>query len=114
MHVKTILLISIAMMLFTIGCAKADHKGLPLNVKKIDEIITKEIPRGSTVSEVLSFLDAKKIEHSPYSKKNRAIYGILRNSSRGLFVKGSIQLEFLFDENGHLLRHNVKEVFTGP
>lgn len=95
------------------GCSQADQSST-MTKKEIDTLISKEVPVGSSTSQVTAFLDASKIEHSDYREKERTIYGIVRNTSGNSVVKGSFQIEFHFDEGARLKDYTVKEVFTGP
>lgn len=95
------------------GCSQADQSGV-MKTKEIEALVRKEVPAGSSSAQVITFLDANKIEHSGYQEKQRTIYGIVRNTSQGAMMKGSIQIEFHFDERAKLKDHTVKEVFTGP
>jgi len=95
------------------GCSQADQSGT-MTTKEIDTLIHKEVPVGSSSSQVTAFLDANKIEHSGYREKERTIYGIVRSTSGNSVVKGSAQIEFHFDEKAKLKDYTVKEVFTGP
>lgn len=99
--------------MFIAGCSQADQGGT-VKTKEIDALIRKAVPIGSSSAQVISFLDANKIEHSPYQAKERAIYGMIRDTSRSATVKGSTQIEFHFDEKAMLKDYVVKDVFTGP
>ena len=70
--------------------------------------------RGSTVDEVLRFLDARHIEHSGLLDRDRTVRGILRNTGGSSPVKGSVALTFQFDAASRLQDWTVKDVYTGP
>lgn len=113
MRMMRCLLAGIASMLLC-GCTQADQSGT-MKVKEIDELIRKEVPIGSSTSQVLAFLDAQKIEHSQqYFDRDRIIYASIRNTSGNWLVKNSVYIQFHFDEKATLKDYSVREVSTGP
>lgn len=82
--------------------------------EKLGRIINNKVQHGTSWQEVISFLDSMKIEHSTYDKEKKVIKGILRDTSGNFLIKGSIVLQFFFDEKGQMMNYTIKEIFTGP
>jgi hypothetical protein len=79
-----------------------------------EESITKLVPIGTQKGDVLTRLDAERLEHSPYSSDNRQILVIKRKTSRSLFVSSGVQAVLSFGEDDKLSRIMFKDVHTGP
>src|SRR5258708_25511352 len=86
----------------------------PMDLNTVKAQVIAKVPVGSTASQVIQYLDSAKCEHSDYLNDKKEIRAIMRNSSRTVLIKGSIQLRFQFDANEKLESIEVKEVFTGP
>lgn len=99
--------------LMVAGCLQSEQ-GAAMTTKEIETMVQREIPLGSNKSQVIAFLDGRKIEHSGYLETEKAVYAIIRNTSQGAIVKGAIKIEFYFDEQANLKNYTIKEVFTGP
>jgi CRISPR/Cas system CMR-associated protein Cmr5 small subunit len=95
------------------GCLQAEP-GDKAAVNEITSSICKQVPAGASSSQVVAFLDAKKVEHSDYREQEKTIFAIVRNTSGNWLVTGAAQIEFHFDENVKVKDCTVKEVFTGP
>jgi hypothetical protein len=78
------------------------------------EAISKELPVGSDMQDVIRFLDTRRLEHSGYVEREGAIYAIARDVSGDSLIRESVQFIFAFDNNGKLEAYRVKDVFTGP
>ena len=96
-----------------VGCLQAEQDRT-VTTKKVEELVQREIPIGTSKSQVIAFLDICQIEHSDYLEKVKAIYAIIRDTLQGTMVKGSIKIEFYFDDKSNLKDYLIKEVFTGP
>lgn len=77
-------------------------------------MIENAVPSGSSVSEVLAFLEQHSIEHSEYLGESKTIRAIVRNTVKTATVSGAIQMIFTFDENRQLIHSEIEEVYTGP
>ena len=91
-----------------------DENTSAMTASEIDSMVRREAPVGSNASQVVAFLDSHKIEHSGYREVDRTIFAIVRDTSRGPGTKGSIQVEFRFDDGAKLKDHALREVITGP
>ena len=96
-----------------VGCLQAEQDRT-VTTKKVEELVQREIPIGTSKSQVIAFLDICQIEHSDYLEKVKAIYAIIRDTLQGTMVKGSIKIEFYFDDKSNLKDCFIKKVFTGP
>lgn len=85
----------------------------PMTVPEIQTLIAQEAPMGTSVANVLHFLDAKKIEHSEYLAETLSANAVVRRTSVGILIEGSIYIRFIFDGEGKLQTAEVEEVFTG-
>ena len=72
-----------------------------------------EVPLGSSVVQVVNYLDANKIEHAPYSPERHDVGAIKRNVCVAVMVECSIDIRFFFDEGARLQRITVEAGFTG-
>jgi len=71
------------------------------------------LPIGSSIPQVLAFLDANHIDHAPYVPAKHAIGAIKRNVCWALLTECSIEIQLLFDGENRLQRTSVHEGFTG-
>jgi hypothetical protein len=78
--------------------------------QKIDRLIREGLPVGSDATEVIRFLDSNQIAHFEYVPKFRNIGAFIPNSTIGL-TKSFIHINFRFDENGKLVRYELRELF---
>ena len=58
----------------------------------------------------MEFLDSNHIPHSEYLADYRRIDANIPRSTIGL-VNGQIHIEFRFDEDGKLVKHELHEIF---
>jgi hypothetical protein len=103
--------------------------GPTITVEKINELLAKETPAGSTTARVIDFLDRQNIEHSevlehPQDESDfrdlllrddvvkTYIVAIIRDVERVGVTKWDIQMYFYFDTTGTLVRTSVKKVGT--
>ncbi len=62
----------------------------PMTVPKMKTIIAQKAPIGSNLANILYFLDAEKIEHSKYLPETRSVNAVVRRTTVGLLIEGSI------------------------
>jgi len=98
--------------------------------EQIDNQLALQLPVGSTETQVTTFLDAQRIEHSEILKhpenesdfrelkldnKSRVegfMIGMIRNTDQRGLVTGNIQIYLYFDNKGFLVARSVKWVGT--
>ena len=80
-----------------------------IDPKKVEKTISTNLHVGSDKSEVIHFLNAQHIAHSEYVPEFRRIDAGINRSTIGL-MKGHINIQFQFDENGKLLSYRVQEL----
>ena len=98
--------------LLLFGCRSAE-----IDRKALAQEIAHAIPLQSTPTQVLSYLDGRKIEHSLYMRdalKGNSIGAIVRyDPSELAVVHTSYSIEFRFDDQNHLIAKEVHEKYTG-
>jgi hypothetical protein len=83
--------------------------------RKINHTISRELPKGTDVSQVKLFLDSYKFEYEDSNGEPPIeIAAIKRNVGFGILTSGSIALNFNFDEHNKLVAYTAREVCTGP
>lgn len=102
-------LVSLLLLLVCAGCARQR-----MDTAEAEALIRRQIPVGTARETVIARLDSLRIEHSAYNEQERRILAIVRNTSGGAVVRGSLQVRMFFDPGGRLVRHEFREVFTGP
>jgi hypothetical protein len=108
---------SIAIAVCALSIAALADKSLanePWSAQKAETMIRQNIPIGSDKAQVIQFLNKKGIENSGYLRKSATVYAIIRDTSGGPLIKGSVTMQFMFDGHGRLSHYQVEEVFTGP
>jgi hypothetical protein len=81
--------------------------------KQLQAKMNSALPIGSSISQVLAFLDANHIGHAPYAPAKHAIGAIKRNVCWALLTECSIEIQLLFDGDNTLQSTSVREGFTG-
>lgn len=71
------------------------------------------LPIGTSIPDVLAFLDANHIDHAPYASAKHTIGAIKRNTCWALLTECSIEIQLLFDGENRLQRISAQEGFTG-
>jgi hypothetical protein len=90
------------------------------DVATVEADIRAHLPVGSSRTDVVSYLDQRGISHSYVDELkeapelSRTESALIRAASRSWLVRGDIQILFKFDDQGKLIKHSVKEIFTGP
>lgn len=129
---KVNIIIGVCIFLLTFICAVRCTKK-NITVQEVDSLIMKEIPNGSSQSQVLSFLKSHNIGHSevlilvddndkswfrdsdPIEKKediNSVIHASLPKVEVSLFSSWGIFMKFYFDKEGRLIDYRVQKVGT--
>jgi hypothetical protein len=99
---------------------RAQRAQVTTDVAKVEADVREHLPVGSSRAEVASFLDQRGIPHSYVDESkgapeySRTEMAIIRGASESWLIRGDIQILFKFDEHGKLLKHSVREIFTGP
>jgi hypothetical protein len=90
------------------------------DVAKVEADIREHLPTGSSRADVESYLDQRGISHS-YVDELKEVpefshteTAMIREASRTWLSRGDIQILFKFDDQRKLIKHSVKEIFTGP
>jgi hypothetical protein len=112
-------LIKIAIAVFVTAIAFILITGSPFRFyrgdspKQLEAKMNAALPIGSSIPQVLAFLDANHIDHAPYVPAKHAIGAIKRNVCWALLTECSIEIQLLFDGENRLQRTSVHEGFTG-
>lgn len=107
------------------ACSKSESKAGLMTADSLKTDISAALPSGSSVTEVVSYLDGRKIEHSAlidqanmthmgFDPNVQTISAIIRNVERKGLVTGDLTISFRFDRASKLLGFDVKPVYTGP
>jgi hypothetical protein len=97
---------------FLLGCGPASP-----NAKDVERDLAKAVPLQSTPTQVLDYLNMRKIEHSQYARdavQGNSILAVIRDQSRWAIVKTDYGIRFLFNDHDHLVAYDVREHYTGP
>jgi hypothetical protein len=86
----------------------------PRTVSEVESFIREKLPVGTDRSRVVQVLNEAGIENSGMQAGSGVVHAIIRDTSGGLVIKGSITMKFFFDDRGKLARYEVRETFTGP
>ena len=108
-RIRTFSLIGVLAMM---GCGPAKPNG-----KLIELQLARAVPLQSRPQQVLDYLNEQKIEHSGYQRdsgRGHLIEAIVRDESKWSIVKTDCGIKFWFDEDGRLLKFEVREEYTGP
>jgi hypothetical protein len=90
------------------------------DLASVEAEIRQHLPTGSSRADVESYLDQRGISHAYVDELKEAPElshtetAMIREASRSWLVRGDIQVVFEFDGHGKLIKHSVKEIFTGP
>ena len=107
------------------ACNLSESKTSTMSADSLKTDISAALPGGSSVAEVVSYLDERKIEHSSlidqanmahmgFDPNVQTISAIIRNVERKGLVTGELTISFRFDRANTLLGFDVKPVYTGP
>jgi hypothetical protein len=111
-------LFAVCMVALLPACQRS--KKVELSLQQWNDLINRELPRGSTRLQVEKFLDRHAVKHSYIAKSNfsdeanSVVAFVKSKDEHGVVKKSGIQLRFKFDADQHLVSTESKEVFTGP
>jgi hypothetical protein len=121
-------LLTILLLSTVTGCVSAPKLENPgVTTQSVENDIRTHLPIGSRESDVIAFLDQRKIPHS-WAKRPMVVpddsivtpnihfeNGLIRDVRTDGVVITSIQIEFKFDDSdSKLVNYSVREVYTGP
>jgi hypothetical protein len=107
------------------ACGKSEPKAGVMTAESLKTEISMALPAGSSVSDVIDYLDSRKIEHSEvvdqanmahmgFDPNVQTISAIIRNVERKGLITGDLTMSFRFDRAQKLSGFEVKPVYTGP
>lgn len=76
---------------------------------EVDARIRAVLPLGSSVEEVVMFLDASRLSHTVYLQPERVIYVPLRPAIKG-DAPGNFELQFWFGSDDRLIHYTIREL----
>jgi hypothetical protein len=82
----------------------------PANPKGVEQQFALATPVHSTQTQVLDYLNAQKLPHSPYHRdatNGNVIETVITIKSPRALIDPDYDVLFLFDDTGHLLKYNV-------
>lgn len=84
--------------------------------KRINYVLHRQLPIGSTKAQAKSFLDKEEFEYSfnTESDGSAQAYAIIRGTSWGAMVSVDTQYIFTFNYRGKLDKISIEEFGTGP
>ena len=111
--------LTIPLVLITLLVSSCDG----ISAKSVRRDIEKNLPFGSTVSQVVAFLDKRRFEHSvltthvvdqryPGEQGLRLIAAGIRK--QGWLFEKFVGVSFRFDEHDRLTDYKIEEALTGP
>ena len=94
--------------LFTMGMG---NKPATVDIARFSEDVQRDLPTGSSVSDVVRFLEARGLPHTGLNAPEEAIYSVVRvlNASKPGSALARVQLQFWFTQNGKLATFAVRE-----
>ncbi len=144
---RLLIYIPVALLTFVVGLAafvfwwfNYSHRPTPESFQtktaEYNQLIEAEVPEGSSVPQVIAFLDARNIQHSEYATGlerleresafrelefpnkdaviNGYVSGIIRDVDYEPLISWSVQMKFYFDRQNRLVTHTVTWFGTGP
>ena len=104
------ILFVVSSLIFVMTC---EANGLR-TVGEVEHFIRESLPVGSDRVRVIQVLSDRGVDTSGLQARSGTVYAIIRGTGGGPTGKGTIAMEFFFDDGGRLVRHVVREVSTGP
>jgi hypothetical protein len=101
-------------LLFTIASWLTADRRLERRVADVKVTIREELPLGADPDAVFAFLDSRRIEHSEYVARSRAVYAAIRNAVVKWPISYGIFIRFHFDETGRLTSYEVDVAGDAP
>jgi hypothetical protein len=114
--VEIFLALALTSLALGIFLSLSQNSKLNLTDRKEAEItqgLKEALPSGTSVENLISYLDKNKIEHGEYDSMNRTLNAIIRSVERSPVVITDIQITFQFDQKGKLIDFIWKKAFTG-
>lgn len=90
------------------GQAKLDREQAEQRLRSLEESLLAEVSAGSSLAEVIRFLDAHKVAHEKNPMPGELV-AYLGEWHGPVFQRG-LHLVFYFDKAGRLIRYEAKEV----
>src|SRR5437899_4316406 len=93
-----------------LGC-----RSMLTNPEAVKQQLLAAVP--STPTQVLDYLNKRKIEHSEYLRdpvEGNSIKAILRDQSKWSIVKMNYSIVFQFNDQDRLIAYVVRPAYTGP
>ena len=87
------------------------------NPEAVKQQLLAAVPLQSTPTQVLDYLNKRKIEHSEYLRdpvEGNSIKAILRDQSKWSIVKMNYSIVFQFNDQDRLIAYVVRRAYTGP
>jgi len=76
--------------------------------QQVNDELNQAVPHLADPGRVIAVLDSLHIDHSSFDPGSHSIKGKVRDASSTLFRHRSIQLVFVFDEQGRLRQRTIK------
>jgi hypothetical protein len=123
--VKKKILLGTCLLFLLVGGYFANYGVRTTRPETLRRLVAQNVKIGDSPQEVMSFLDARHLEHSEIRRTSdyshlREIYGdvpmivtIKRRTWRSLLMYESIQIVFVFDDNNRLVKFDLNPVYTG-
>jgi hypothetical protein len=108
---RVLRLIALVLVLLGLECIRGGKHTAPY--ADLEQEIRSNLPVGSTLQEIETYLTTKNISHSYVERENR-VYGIVPDVERGLLVSKSLQIVVDLDRQHRLESLELKPVYTGP
>jgi hypothetical protein len=102
---RSTLLVAISLL---VGCASASWYYSPAIYQ-----IRSDLPPGTSLEKVDSYLTQHQVEHS-YFRKDNQVMALVRNVRRDGLVQADVSLIFSFDNDRTLTNVLAKPAYTGP
>jgi hypothetical protein len=90
------------------------ERRLERRVTDVNNEIREELPAGTNVDAVFTFLDSRRMEHSEYVPNSRTVYASIRNAVVQWPIYYGIFIQFHFDEAGGLNSYEVDVAGDAP
>jgi hypothetical protein len=95
----------------SVGCGR-DRRAA--RADKLKDLISAEIPTGSSESQVVGFLDRRGFKYANEIQSQKEIFAVAPDSSGSDVVKTKFQVTFQFDDGRRLRDYTVSESLVGP
>jgi len=99
--------------IFVIGMITTYMGGCKKKSDNLIETFKKDLPPGTSLAEVDSYLKKTKCEYS-YGEQSKCFTAVLRDVDKGIIVTGSLTMTIKMDEHDKLKDLDIKMAYTGP